>query len=375
MAALARALLATAPDAVSLQPNFVRDAHVDDISFGGIGNSYDAFYPDGRRVRISDLLCLKYNSVTKCFEGSGPPMPPCGRPRCAHACSCVYHLEQLYAERPRLFANKSAKPDRAVIASCTAAVGTLLDGAPLEVQMRTLSMPGAMEYLYETVGTSDAISGTIPTLRRAYRACDKRWDLFWTPYDVDDRVLLLRSLPRTVTTPLFETVRSAVQPAPCRVSHGVRQAVAQRDKERWVTEMPLRTAYTAVMLLALSHKEYDHHPPGDGGSTAAPQQSGADWEPVIRDIERERDEYGFLATVSDYPHAMQPDANRAVVSAAADSLARSMYVQLAAGNSVSFRVSLPRDLDGLTTALRAMCIDGVDVHLSMSATYVVKRGD
>ena len=90
---------------------------------------------------------------------------------------------------------------------------------------------------------------------------------------------------------------------------------------------------------------------------------------------RSEGKYGFVADVERYPHAFKPEANRSAIIEAADSLSRSMYVQIQNGGRVSFSVSLPAELRGISTALRAMCMDGMDVYMSMSVAYVVKRGD
>lgn len=395
MAAVARAIREVAPDALFLDDNFERGVAHDTETFTGQANAHDPFYPRGYRMRTQQVVSLTLDLVTGDFVGALDPVPGCDRKACVeHGCSCRAYLEFISAERPAVFA--STRPDlkpatRAELAQATEYANVLLAGVPLGVHVSVPRGGSAyqMTYLWERHGASppqasEPSGASLPVLRTAYRLTDPQWDIYWPPYPVDDRLLVLGGLdlqavtrsPRDSDTweaqqpPLLRAIADAVRTPPCCISAAAAASLVQRRKQEWDERMPIRTAYTAMVLALLQHREA----PVDSAPAAKQRPSvghvDAAEQAVLDAHDKSRFDYDLrgaqnVGLTSELP----------TIRLLAGSLATSMYASVCTRQRISLRVSVAdaaaQGVTGVRAALTSM--RSVAIHMSLLVTYVAKR--
>lgn len=386
MSSICKALERQAPEAIDLHPYF---SETDLSKSDTFGDTFDARHRDMSRMRLTSLLVLAYDSAHKTFSATmqfSPPLAACGACRTrSTACTCTYVLEFLSLEGPCLSVIQKERPHSEVaLHGLLTHMSNALQGVPLAVgldiqnQIRDASRLGGMAYLRSVCPMPRGgyhSTGAVPVTDTLHRLQDPTWVVFRPHYQVSESLLLLAHMASDMPSNRGGTLRQILEPmvqqnrrTACRMTPDVARAVERCTVDEETALM--RTAYTAVMILANAPRAYQQ--PG-GGEAADPTSVGTQEDPIIAELSACKDINGFSVDVKTLTSAHSPGTNLGTIARTAQDMVNDMYPCLVNGSELRVDVHLPSQAyaDHIERLLKS--VTTMSVGISVRLTYVVKR--
>lgn len=383
MASLCKAIIEFAPDAI-MQTTDLTPAEISKSdTFCGVDDAVDARYADMSRLRVREPVLLTWKAADKAFVVHVPVRIPVQRCTACNlaSCSCRYVLEYLALEDVQPHAHVASRPHLAsIVGNMRRDTETLLAGAPLTVSLQRSGGSHTMDFLRswdQGVGLTSATA--VPVRPVANRLSDRHWTVFRPSYRINDGLLALARLSRAAVAAerdeKFEPYLRRVLTQPTvAFTVGTDVAAALLRSRVDADAAVMRTAYTALVLLAKHASVYDH----DGADAKARQADTVRSEskdPIVDVLSVRKELYAFRRDVKDdeFKIAHDPLKNIQVIARTAEVAVSSMYADVHVGEALHVAVHPPSDAYAAMVTDIASASGNVSPCLSARLVYVVKR--